>query len=649
MPRKHFFSRKTTKSADPALHVDPAASPANVDLPPAPDDRGIGTCTGCAKPKAMCPCEACAYCGYAFRLRLQRHHCRRCWKPICADCRSPHEQWIGLPSQPRGYLCHRCAVPRALCAILRAAGVPSLSVWSSNSAKRQHGLVLLADSMRMPNQCVDSEGCAQLSYGGTCPACWLPTVPFAQFAGRSVASPEDDSTFRQLMKLEARISRNMMSRSRPTYGDMQQLLAGARPPAGISRAQFEDVVLCCLASSFCYEYNGFLRITMAMSDCPAVALLRPIEVNQAFTVFDAPGDVIIVAFPGTHDLRTAISDIKFHRVVIEETVTVCAGVSASAHTKPSITHGGIVRLHRYRVHHGFNEAAAQVEHWLSSAAVESHLRRGKRVIFTGHSLGGAIAILTTLRHLRDIPEFAYATHGDTATGAERASSIQCVTFGAPQVGDAALGRRVRSAGWEGQFLNVVHRGDIVPRLLTARTTERAAVRGVAESVRALPGAVVTAVTEKGSRVMSWVRNKTSAVIDKVATITTGSPAAPVDASNEPVGANEEESDNEDEAAAAPTGSADGGVVPATAYQKRAFDTFGRYLFLREQARPVTDSAEQAASPHLGGGFFRCSSRVVDSAAAFDLLNSMPDGAMSTSVADHLLDAYLRAVTFASCS
>ncbi len=45
--------------------------------------------------------------------------------------------------------------------------------------------------------------------------------------------------------------------------------------------------------------------------------------------------------------------------------------------------------------------------------------------------------------------------------------VECVTFGAPMVGDALLSREVTERGWGPGITNIVTRHDIVPRILLA--------------------------------------------------------------------------------------------------------------------------------------------------------------------------------------
>ncbi|KAL6868240.1 hypothetical protein ACP4OV_015085 [Aristida adscensionis] len=82
--------------------------------------------------------------------------------------------------------------------------------------------------------------------------------------------------------------------------------------------------------------------------------------------------------------------------------------------------------------------------------------RGKAVVFTGHSLGGAIAALAALHYL--------CLSSSSSTGAQ-ASPVLCVTFGSPLLGNEALSRAILRERWGGNFCHVVSQRDIVPRLL----------------------------------------------------------------------------------------------------------------------------------------------------------------------------------------
>jgi len=79
--------------------------------------------------------------------------------------------------------------------------------------------------------------------------------------------------------------------------------------------------------------------------------------------------------------------------------------------------------------------------------------RGKTVVFTGHSMGAAIALLVTLWMLDKQPRPG------------RPKSVFCITFGFPLIGDEILARAVRRKRWADQFCHVVLGSDIFSRIL----------------------------------------------------------------------------------------------------------------------------------------------------------------------------------------
>ncbi|EOA23642.1 hypothetical protein CARUB_v10016847mg [Capsella rubella] len=91
-------------------------------------------------------------------------------------------------------------------------------------------------------------------------------------------------------------------------------------------------------------------------------------------------------------------------------------------------------------------------------SVKSAVDRRQQIVFTGHSLGGATAILATVWYLEkylirspnDVPE------------------PRCVTFGAPLVGDYIFKHALGREDWSRFFVNFVTRFDIVPRIMLSR-------------------------------------------------------------------------------------------------------------------------------------------------------------------------------------
>lgn len=88
--------------------------------------------------------------------------------------------------------------------------------------------------------------------------------------------------------------------------------------------------------------------------------------------------------------------------------------------------------------------------WLQ---ILSTVNNNKAVVFTGHSIGGTIASLTTLWLLSSFPSLSSTC------------SLLCVTFGSPMLGNEALSRVILREKWGSRFCHVVSKHDIMPRLL----------------------------------------------------------------------------------------------------------------------------------------------------------------------------------------
>ncbi|XP_050377981.1 uncharacterized protein LOC126795186 isoform X1 [Argentina anserina] len=86
--------------------------------------------------------------------------------------------------------------------------------------------------------------------------------------------------------------------------------------------------------------------------------------------------------------------------------------------------------------------------------VKSAVDGKKLIIFTGHSSGGAIAMLATIWFLEK--------YSKTNTG-----TAKCVTFGAPLVGNFIVSHALKREKWSQHFIHFVLRYDIVPRIMLA--------------------------------------------------------------------------------------------------------------------------------------------------------------------------------------
>ena len=80
----------------------------------------------------------------------------------------------------------------------------------------------------------------------------------------------------------------------------------------------------------------------------------------------------------------------------------------------------------------------------------------KSVVITGHSIGGTTASLSALWLLCHLQAMSSPI-----------STVLCITFGSPLLGNEALHRSILRQRWSGNFCHVVSKHDIMPRLLFA--------------------------------------------------------------------------------------------------------------------------------------------------------------------------------------
>ncbi|KAG6477157.1 lipase-like PAD4 [Zingiber officinale] len=82
--------------------------------------------------------------------------------------------------------------------------------------------------------------------------------------------------------------------------------------------------------------------------------------------------------------------------------------------------------------------------------------KNQLVVLTGHSMGGCLASLLALYFLCS----SYARPNALVP-----SSLLCITFGSPLIGNATLSQAILRERWGGKFCHVVAQHDIMPRLL----------------------------------------------------------------------------------------------------------------------------------------------------------------------------------------
>jgi len=141
-----------------------------------------------------------------------------------------------------------------------------------------------------------------------------------------------------------------------------------------------------VCAGLCYEYAGYPHLTLHEHIFPFMQAVRLLNSQQLYSIFEAPGKVRFVAFPGTHDSRTALTDVKFARTDI--------AIMRKLNYDNSL-HGGIVQTGFFRAHTGFLTEANKV----ILPEVLDWIHDGYEVVYCGHSLGGAIATLATVHML----------------------------------------------------------------------------------------------------------------------------------------------------------------------------------------------------------------------------------------------------------
>mmetsp|Transcript_6700 Transcript_6700/g.18379 ORF Transcript_6700/g.18379 Transcript_6700/m.18379 type:complete len:912 (-) Transcript_6700:149-2884(-) len=191
-----------------------------------------------------------------------------------------------------------------------------------------------------------------------------------------------------------------------------------------------DIFFAAVASDA--AYSGNVQQFLQHDSRPEASLLKPIEVSaESAQFFDVRSiNTVIVAFPGTSNLTDVWTDMQYYQ-------TDALSVD---------------------VHAGFYQQSLGVK---LSDLVE-RLASGKRILICGHSLGGAVAKVLTLRLLNE---------GRLAAQYRTSQRVQCVTFGAALVAASVPGYDPSI------FLNLVNENDLIPKLLLVKGKGLEMLRG----------------------------------------------------------------------------------------------------------------------------------------------------------------------------
>lgn len=177
-----------------------------------------------------------------------------------------------------------------------------------------------------------------------------------------------------------------------------------------------------LALDLTSDFTPRNAAALALASQWAYNLPQTVQGKLAQAIFFDAGPAYVLAFPGTHDLKDWIIDSKFL-------------------LKPVINFGPVVR-----VHDGFYDDVVDIYGLVFDLVTATIASAPKPLFITGHSLGGAVAILCA--HMLALRKIA----------------IQAVyTFGQPRVGDrdyAAQYNQVLGA----KTFRLVFEDDLVPHV-----------------------------------------------------------------------------------------------------------------------------------------------------------------------------------------
>ncbi|KAK9844196.1 hypothetical protein WJX81_007745 [Elliptochloris bilobata] len=249
--------------------------------------------------------------------------------------------------------------------------------------------------------------------------------------------------------------------------------------AAASFSDVQDAAISLALSEAVYQQldeGGIARATAAipalLKQYPATLHLEPLRIRWehsriGYQVLVAEGGgALYIAFMGTKRRRDLLTNANAVQAPLWPTAGAGAAEDAPA------------------AHRGFLWRARSVN---GRRYLQEAQRRGLRLVFCGHSLGGAVAQLCALDLLQ-------AAQGSGAPPPR----VSSVGFATPAVGNAALAERVAARGWGGRFVTY-----LLPEDAIGAFFNRSWPAGPAAHGRAAPSA------KSGQRglLMRWLWNR----------------------------------------------------------------------------------------------------------------------------------------------
>ncbi|KAJ0926982.1 putative fungal lipase-like domain, alpha/Beta hydrolase [Helianthus annuus] len=247
-----------------------------------------------------------------------------------------------------------------------------------------------------------------------------------------------------------------------------------------SLSDLQDV-LCCMVLSECVYKRPDAELLQAVNKFKAdfdgqVVCLERIQPSSDHVphryLLAETGDTLFASFIGTKQYKDMMADANilqgaiFHDDVVEDTDEVFTKNSLGAdgqkkgsddvpRTLGAKPQQGVAST-KPAAHRGFMSRAKGIP------ALELYKlaqKKKRKLVLCGHSLGGAVAVLSTLAILRVIASASSSKEQERIP-------VKCITFSQPPVGNAALRDYVNEKGWQQYFKTYCIPEDLVPRILS---------------------------------------------------------------------------------------------------------------------------------------------------------------------------------------
>ncbi|XP_076930259.1 uncharacterized protein LOC143594982 [Bidens hawaiensis] len=246
-----------------------------------------------------------------------------------------------------------------------------------------------------------------------------------------------------------------------------------------SLSDLQDI-LCCMVLSECVYKRPDAELVQAVNKFKAdfdgqVVSLERIQpssdhVPHRYLLAEA-GDTLFASFIGTKQYKDMMADANilqgaiFHDDVVEDNDEIFTKSSATADGQKKVSEDvprtlgakpqqGVTSI-KPAAHRGFMSRAKGIP------ALELYKlaqKKKRKLVLCGHSLGGAVAVLSTLAILRVI--------ASASSKEQERIPVKCITFSQPPVGNAALRDYVNEKGWQQYFKTYCIPEDLVPRILS---------------------------------------------------------------------------------------------------------------------------------------------------------------------------------------